>query len=224
MVFQRLAVVAAAAIIGLSTVASADTVSFGPTGWLDQNSDTVGTDWNVSITDIAGGVSFSSSLVAGSSDTGDILMIGLEGTSLAGASYTNVATNTGDGVTNVCPNTNSCGGGGGFNGGIYGGQNGFEFDTVVRIGTNGSSSGLNTVVSFDIILGGLKAADFTHVGLRLQTVGTNPGGGGGSLQIINDPAPNGVTGPLPPVPLPAGMLLLLGGLGGFGALRMRRRA
>ncbi len=196
--------------------ASAATVEFGPTGWTNEGGSTVGTDYLASIEDIAGGVSFSLALTADSVDTGDILLIGFEGVNLSAATLDNVVTSTGDAITAVCTNVSSCGGGGGgFTGGIF---NSFTFDTLLRIGTSGSASGLNTSISFDALLAGLTSADFSAIGLRIQTVGTSPDGGGGSLKIWNDDP----TTPAP-VPLPAGGLLLLTGMGGMFVARRRKQ-
>lgn len=207
----------AGAALALSAMgSSAATVQFGPTGWVNQNGTASSATYVATLTDISGGVSFSVDLAAGSVNTGDILLIGFGGPTLTSATFANVATNTGDGITNTCFNASSCGGGGGFTGGSF---NSYTFGTLVRIGTNGSASGLNTSVAFDIDLAGLTAADFTTLGLRVQTVGASPDGGGGSLKLRNDDPTTVST-----VPVPAAGVLLIGALGGLGLLRRRKSA
>lgn len=204
------AAAATVAAIAISSNASAATVTFGPTDWLDQGNNSVGADFLVTISDISGGVSFDLSLAPGSVDTGDVLYIGFEGVgSIPVGSFSNLSTNTGDGITDVCYDTTKCGSAQGFQGGFF---NSFTFDTIVQIGDQGSSSGLNTDVSFDIA--GVTAADFLLLGLRVQSVGSAPNGGDGSLKIYSEPSA---------IPLPAPALLLFGALGGLGYVGRRRK-
>lgn len=198
------------AMVMAGSTATAATVTFDGSGFVNQG----GTPFDVfdiTLTDITGGVKLTLSPSAGASITGDTLLIGLEGATLGLGNFSNVSTNTGDGITAVCNNVSTCGGGGGgFTGGSF---NSFTFDTVVRIGTNGSASGLNTMVMFDMLAAGLDVGDFSAVGIRIQTV--SGAGGTTSLKLINRTPTT--------IPLPAAGLLLLGALGGLGMTGWRRR-
>src|SRR5215216_1867577 len=58
------------------------------------------------------------------------------------------------------------------------------FDQIVRIGHQGTAGGLITATTFTIATHGqtLDASTFTMVGIRAQSVGLGPNGGGGSAK------------------------------------------
>lgn len=207
-------------LVGFASAASAATVNFAASGFTDQDGNGVDTAFSAVVSDLAPNtVSFGLSLNTGSLETGDILSIGfgLEQGSVFSASttFTNVTTNTGDGITAICLDTSCSGKDFGFKGGLF---KNFSFGAAVQIGDNGSSSGLNTLISFDITDADLTALAFSAIGLRIQTVGPAPVGGGGSLKLINQT-------PITPMPLPAaGWMLLAALFGMFGFKRMQRRA
>jgi len=197
------------AIVTAGSTATAATVTFDGPGFVNQGGTTFDV-FDITLTDITGGVKLTLAPSPGASITGDTLLIGLEGVALGAGDFANVSTSTSDGITNVCNNVSSCGPGGGFTGGSF---NSFTFDTLVRIGNQGSSSGLNTMVMFDMLAAGLDTGDFSAVGIRIQSV--SGAGNTTSLKLINDTPTT--------VPLPAAGFLLLGALGGLGFAARRRR-
>ena len=198
-----------AAVVG--SAASAAVVEFDSADFVDQEGNPYDV-FDATLTDIAGGVTFSALLDPMTIVSGDVYLIGFEGATFALGAITNVNTNTGDAVTAVCNGVTACNGGNGFTGGVF---NTFTFDTIVQIGSSGSSSGLNTAISFDIA--GVSAADIDILGFRLQTVtGAGVDADGKpitSLKILNDDPQV--------IPLPAAGFLLLGGLGGLAMLRKK---
>ena len=226
-------ILAAAVMAGgfaFGSAASAATVTFAAGSFVDQGGATRSI-FDVVITDISGGVNVAVTQHSSSAD-GDVLLLGLEGPNLAGATFTmHPDPQTGDQITAICTSgtVTGCGGsqGGDFTGGAFDAPNNGQpggafyqaygfFDTILRIGRQGVVGG-NFNNGFDIdITGilGLMATDFTVVGIRAQEtsgVGTN------SLKIYNDD-PN-----MPPIPLPAGGLLLLTALAGAGLVGRRRK-
>ncbi len=209
----------AAAIVAMGSTATAN-VTFGPSGWVDEGGNTIADPaFIASINDIAGGVSFSTTLSPESTQLGDILLIGLKGFAFTADMFPALGTavsNTADTITAICVGVVSdCGGptpGGGFTGGLF--QN-FAFDAVIKIGAPGTASGFNTDISFNILAAGLTSLDFTHVGLRLHGVGVPPDDEG-SLKIINDKPSV--------IPLPAAGWMLLMGIGGLAAARRMKKA
>lgn len=217
--------------LGWAGATNAASVTFAGNTFVNQNG--VAADlFEVTISDIAGGVNVDVALSSTTTGNGDTLLLGLEGVSLAGATYTYYPDpDTGDEVTAFCTtglvatctapgNT----GGGGFTGGAFqtNGSGSFynaygHFDTLFRIGRQGTTSGLNNGFSIDIFKAGISAMNFTVVGFRVQGVSgadlpTDPTDG--SLKIYSDDPSV--------IPLPAAGWLLLGGLGGLAALKRRR--
>ena len=215
-------IIAAALMAGgliIGGAASAATVTFAAGSFVDETG-TTKSIFDVVITDISGGVNVAVTQHSNLAN-GDVLLIGLEGPNLAGATFDAKGTAT---IAQTCINreVNDCGGGGGgFNGGAFnldkafGSVYGF-FDTILRIGTTGGSGGGGFNNNFNIdITGviGLAAMNFEAVGLRIQsTTGVNAT----SLKIYSDD-------PTTPIPVPAGGLLLLTALAGAGVVARRRK-
>jgi hypothetical protein len=122
-------------------------------------------------------------------------------------------------VTGIFQNTGSCGQGCNFNG-----VTPDTFDRIVRIGHQGTAGGLITATEFTIATHGqtLDTSTFTMVGIRAQSVGSEPNGGGGSAKDTSSTRTL-----IAAVPEPSSTLLLalaLGSLCAFGVRRSRRAA
>ena len=85
------------------------------------------------------------------------------------------------------------------------------FDFGVTIGNPGIGGGDDFRMASITIQGpGITPADFTEMGVRIQSVGTIGSGRGGSAKYVGSP-----------VPLPATMILLGSGLVGLAGLRRK---
>ncbi len=215
---KALTLVAGTAFAGVS--ANATVVEFSQPDWVDEGGAAISSDWRVAIDDSpTDGYRFSVSIDAGSTDVGDLLLFGLNTTlDLALATIDLVSSSTGDPITGVCFESKSCGtGGGSFTGGLFNGLP--NFDAVIRLGDQGSSSGLNVSFVFDLFMSTpaeeLTTSLFSAVAIRAQTIGSAPNGGNDSLKAYND-VPTIST-----VPVPAAGFLLIGALGGLAALRRK---
>ncbi|WP_424969073.1 VPLPA-CTERM sorting domain-containing protein [Dinoroseobacter sp. S76] len=218
--------VAVAAALGLSAgIAQATTVEFSSPGWTYNNAGaSEQADWRVSVNDDTAGIlSFDISIDAGSSATGDILgfAFDLADPGLMQSDISNFTSSTGEGITGFFTDSTSCGAGGcNFNGATSD-----DFDYIVRVGNQGSSGGSVTSLSFDLDVSDtfmLSASTLTRVGIRSQSLGAAPSGGGGSSKDIHT-SPNELVATAP-IPLPAGAWLLLTAIGGLGVARYRKRA
>ncbi len=226
----------ALAAICLAAPASAAVIQFGPDDWVYNNTTAAAQPkWVVKIDDQtdASRLFFQVALDPASPSTGDVLGLGFN-SSIPGITLADIqgfSSPTGDGVTNFLTNTEKCGTGlSGNGGGCNFNGTGQVFDYMLRIGTNGSATGLNNNFSFYINKNvDLDTTIITAVGIRAQTVGAFPNGGRGSTKDYNltpecikncggDSAP-----PPNPVPLPAAGWLLLAALGGTAGLRRFRK-
>lgn len=189
--------------------ADAAVVQFGPSDWVNQEGDPINITSTTTLTDDGFGNVLVELAISGlSSVTGDIFKIGFEGLSFT--SINSASANTGDSVSVLC---NNCDGQpNGFQGGLFNSAPYDTFDTIVQIGMMGSSSGLNSMISF--VAEGVSALDAIAVGLRIQTVSGVDGTT--SLRLINETPSE--------VPLPAAGFLLLGGLGALALMRRRKTA
>lgn len=206
----------AALALGATTLpAAALTVQFASPNWNYNNtSASQQADWRVSIDDnTAGKLTFRVGIDAGSSAIGDILGIGFN-TSMTLGNFAFVSSSTGERITGTYTNTRRCGGGCNFNGATS-----TNFDYIVRAGDQGSSAGRITSFIFTAdTADGLAADSFSRVGIRSQSLGAAPFGGGDSSKDINS-MPE-----ISPVPLPAAIWLLGAGLGGLGFVGRKRRS
>ena len=187
--------------------ASAATVSFqvgtAATGSVD-------VDYDVKISDIAGGVQIDVNQAATSPNSADILglFFNLQPGNASNFGITSASQFTklaGDAITQVCFNTTSCGGGNNVNG------MGLSFDIGMNLGSQGSSGGLVKFSSFTIASASLTTANFLGqaFAVRAQSAGSNPAtGGSGSVKELGF-APSTVDTITPPPP---------GGGGGTGAV------
>jgi hypothetical protein len=209
-----------------TTESEAATLTFGPSTF-DYSESDPRPSWNVVVDDLtAGFFRITVSIATGSTGIADILGIGfdtaLEGLALADLTF--VSSPTGDGITglfgNGTNNEEDCGGGCRFNGTHE------KFDYIVRVGDEGTASGLNTSFVFLIAnTAALALSDttFTQFGIRCQGLGAGPGAGRGSCKDFTDEAGT-FDEDLPIVPLPASALLLLSGLFGLGGLGYASRS
>lgn len=187
--------------------ASAATVSFqvGTAA-----TDSVDVDYDVKISDIAGGVQIDVNQAATSPNSADILGLffnlqpgNASNFGITSSSFTKLA---GDAITQVCFNTTSCGSGNNINGGTMPSS----FDIGMKLGSTGSSGGLVKFSSFTIASASLTTANFLNqaFAVRAQTAGSNPTtGGSGSVKELGF-APSTVDTITPPG----------GGGGGTGAV------
>ena len=195
----------------MASSASAATISF-QVG--TPATDSVDVDYNVKISDIAGGVQIDVNQAATSPNSADILGLffnlqpgNASNFGITSSSFTKLA---GDDITQVCFNTTSCGGGNNVNGGSMPSS----FDIGMRLGSTGSSGGLVKFSSFTISSASLTTANFLGqaFAVRAQTAGPNPTtGGSGSVKELGF-APSTVDTVTPPPPPPGG------GGGGTGAV------
>jgi hypothetical protein len=191
----------------MASSASAATVSFqvgtAATGSVD-------VDYDVKISDIAGGVQIDVNQAATSPNSADILGLffnlqpgNASNFGITSSSFTKLA---GDAITQVCFNTTSCGSGNNINGGTMPSS----FDIGMKLGSTGSSGGLVKFSSFTIASASLTTANFLNqaFAVRAQTAGSNPTtGGSGSVKelgfapstvdTITPPPPGGGTGAVP---------------------------
>jgi hypothetical protein len=88
-------------------------------------------------------------------------------------------------ITGVALNTINAGGGNNLNGTIAGLVPGGTFDAALTLGSSGSSSGLLTSTSFTLNDNGgsILLSHIVGIGVRAQTVGLPPNGGGGSSKL-----------------------------------------
>lgn len=190
--------------------ASAATVSFqvgtAVTGDVD-------VDYNVKISDIAGGVQIDVNQAATSPNSADILglFFNLQPGNASNFGITSSSQFTklaDDAITQVCFDTTSCGSGNNVNGGSMPSS----FDIGMKLGSTGSSGGLVKFSSFTIASTSLTTANFLGqaFAIRAQTAGPNPTtGGSGSVKELGF-APSTVDTVTPPPPG--------GGGGGTGAV------
>ena len=109
---------------------------------------------------------------------GDILGLGFNVAPTYKALLT-VSDIAGTQVTGIFQNTGSCGQGCNFNR-----VTPDTFDRIVRIGHQGTAGGLITATEFTIAAHGqtLDTSTFTMVGIRAQSVGPEPNGGGEAVR------------------------------------------
>lgn len=227
-------------VVASATAGHAASVSFGPTGWVNEQNAAQATEWTVVIDDTTAAAGFDyrfSINYTGGTNIGSVLGFGA-GTSLdmTGASFALVSSNVVTALGTPCIGTDlsSCGSGLNWNGGGPSNPGGFEF--ILPTNTPGTSTGLLTSLVFDLGVTNnvaLSATLFDSVGLRLQEYGTAPNGAGGSLKAWNlagtfsgcpdGTVPDPITGcdsNTSVIPLPAGLPLLLSALG-IGAIVRR---
>ncbi|MEX2316147.1 MAG: hypothetical protein WD669_03280 [Pirellulales bacterium] len=141
-------------------------------------------------------------------NTGDLFGVFLEfsphpslstSTSFVGADITAVALNSISGT-----------GGNNLNGTIAGLVPGGTFDAALTLGSSGSSSGLLTTSSFtlDDNGGAILLGHIVGIGVRAQTVGLPPDGGGGSSKLYGIDGVTTIEDP-PAMPEPASALIWL---------------
>jgi hypothetical protein len=180
--------------------ASAATVSFqvGTAA-----TDSVDVDYDVKISDIAGGVQIDVNQAATSPNSADILglFFNVQPGNASNFGITSASQFTklaGDAITQVCFNTTSCGSGNNINGGTMPSP----FDIGMKLGSTGSSGGLVKFSSFTIASASLTTANFLNqaFAVRAQTAGSNPTtGGSGSVKELGF-APSTVDTITPPPP------------------------
>lgn len=229
---------AAGVLLCLPVTAQAATVTFASPDWVYNNTDaSEQANWLVEIDDlVANQWTFNISIAAPTTAVGDVLAFGFDSalTGLTFSSISNVSTSTGETLLdpiygNGTNSQTSCGMGCNFNGVTDPGTNSaLAFDYILKFGGQGSNNGLITSATFQIASAGLtlNSASFTQVGLRIQTLGTPPDGGGGSAKDYNSTpifTPSGGTVPVDPVPLPAALWFIITALGSVGLLGWRKQ-
>ena len=193
----------AGAIATLSAPMMAGSASASTLSFLVGNNATGDTDvdYNVKISDIAGGVQIDVNQAATSPNSADILglFFNLQPGNASNFGITSASQFTklaGDAITQVCFNTTSCGSGNNINGMKVSGKQ-LSFDIGMKLGSTGSSGGLVKLSSFTIASSSLTTANFLGqaFAVRGQTAGPN---GTGSVKELGF-APNTVD-PLTPPP------------------------
>jgi hypothetical protein len=116
-------------------------------------------------------------------------------------------------ITAVALNTINAGGGNNLNGTIASLVPGGTFDAAITFGGSGSSSGLLTTTSFTLNDNGgaillSHIAGIGGIGVRAQTVGLPPDGGGGSSKLYGEEGVVTTSDP-PHIPEPASALIWL---------------
>jgi hypothetical protein len=199
MTFKGLAAAAIATVVAAQGAAAATVVY---TGSAD------GTDYMLTFDDTAG--DRIDVTINTSGNNTDLLGLGFDFSGmLEFASFGFYSSSTGEGVTDLCMNTDTCGQGLNFNG------TGATFDYIARLGDQGLFNGQyleNIAFFFETNLGLAALGD--SFGIRAQSTGAN---GEGSIKMIDFEE-------VAPVPVPAAGLLLLTALGGLGLWRRRQSA
>jgi len=160
-------------------------------------------------------------------NTGDLLGVFLEFNPHPTLSTTIGVSFAGSDITSVQLNTLNAGGGNNLNGTIASLVPGGTFDAALTLGRSGSSSGLltSTIFTLDDNGGAIELDDLIGVGIRAQTVGLPPTGGGGSSKLYSENYeividPDGE--PTVPEPSSLAVFSLLAMIGGAGYWRKRK--